>query len=488
MSLRNNSKTQEVAAAQSGISVRSARRIDKGDLTQEKEQQRWRTRKDPLVDVWSCDLIPLLEKQPGLTPITLFEWLDDNYPGRYSKSVFRTLQRRVKEWKTIHGPEKEVMFRQQKVPGRMGLSDFTKWKGKPITINGETFSHLLYHFRMAFSGWRYVKVISGGESFTALSSGLQNALWLMGGVPLEHRTDSLSAAYINNAEHKAFTANYEQLCRHYKLTPTRNNVGVAHENGAIESPHGHLKKRIEQALLMRGSTDFDSVDAYQQFIEQIVHKLNRQCREAFIEEKQALQDLPKRRTNEHTELYVRVSSSSTICIKRITYTVPSKLIGEKICVQLFDDQLRLFVGHVHVETLTRLYVPGTQRGRSVNYKHVIHSLVRKPQAFRYCQYREELLPDDNYKLIWKLCNQVKEPEQASKYMVQLLSLAANYDCEQVLSRYILNNWRSKGQLPSIDNCRRQFVPESPCRPVIHSRQHELSSYNQLFENYGEVKA
>ncbi len=54
------------------------------------------------------------------------------------------------------------------------------------------------------------------------------------------------------------------------MRSTRNNRGKSHENGSIESPHGHFKRRLYQALLLRNSCDFDSIESYQQFIEQLV--------------------------------------------------------------------------------------------------------------------------------------------------------------------------------------------------------------------------
>ena len=85
---------------------------------------------------------------------------------------------------------------------------------------------------------------SVGESFVALAEGLQNALWALGCAPLQHRSDSLSAAFRNldNDTRQDQTRRYDALCAHYRMEPTRNNRGVAHENGSIESPHGHLKQ------------------------------------------------------------------------------------------------------------------------------------------------------------------------------------------------------------------------------------------------------
>ncbi|MFK5892427.1 MAG: hypothetical protein QM504_04305 [Pseudomonadota bacterium] len=176
------------------------------------------------------------------------------------------------------------------------------------------------------------------------------------------------------------TERYSKLCKHYGVKATRNNKGVAHENGAIESAHGHLKRKIDQQLMLRGNRDFTSLSEYEKFINLIVAKVNRQCKTRFEEEKVHLKILPVRRTNDFSELHVKVTSSSTISVKRVTYTVPSRLIGCALLVHIYDERLVLFYGHEKTLTLNRVYAQGTNRGRNVDYRHVIHSLAKKPNA------------------------------------------------------------------------------------------------------------
>ena len=325
---------QETSAAKAGMSVRSGRRIEKGQR-QETKERHWRTRTDPLEAVWDSELVPLLEREPALTGITLWEHLDETYPGRYPEHCLRTLQRRIKHWQATQGPNKAVIFRQSVPAGHQGLSDFTH-PNTEITIAGESFSHLLYQFRLAYSGWRHVHIVQGGESYSALADGLQNALQQLGGVPKEHRTDSLSAAYVNAAQKQRLTDTYQALCQHYGMRPTTNNPGGSHENGAIEAPHGCLKRRIEQAVKLRGSADFSNLRAYRDFIEHIVAKLNKRCRGRLAEEQQSLRLLPRHRFIDYTELTVKVTTSSTISVKRALYTVPSRLIGENVRAILDD--------------------------------------------------------------------------------------------------------------------------------------------------------
>jgi hypothetical protein len=208
MSKRQQGKSQETASAKAAISERSGRRIEKGERHSIPGERHWRTREDPLAAIWETELLPLLEKEPQLTGLTLWEYLDDQHAGQFPYEVLRTLQRRVKHWKATQGPDKVVIFRQSVPAGQQGLSDFSHPNTK-ITLQGEVFTHLLYQFRLAYSGWRYVQVTLGGESYSALADGLQSALSRAGGSPIEHRTDSLSAAFNNHAEEQELTQSYK---------------------------------------------------------------------------------------------------------------------------------------------------------------------------------------------------------------------------------------------------------------------------------------
>jgi hypothetical protein len=120
----------------------------------------------------------------------------------------------------------------------------------------------------------------------------------------------------------------------------RNNRGQSHENGAIESAHGHLKRRIEQALLLRGSDAFDSVAHYQQWLEQaVVGKHNARLGATLAVEREHLQPLPLERMCDYSETLAGVTSSSTISVRCVLYTVPSRLIGERLRVRIYDDRL-----------------------------------------------------------------------------------------------------------------------------------------------------
>ena len=479
MQHRQNGASQEVASARVGISVRSGRRIEKSGTPRNKAERDWRTREDPLEAVWSTELVLLLEREPSLTGTTLLEYLEEHYPGHYDQRVLRTLQRRVKQWKALHGPDQEVFFRQQAAMGQQGFSDFTH-PDSPVTLKGEPFKHLLYQFRLAYSGWRSVTVVQGGESYAALACGLQRALQQAGGSPIEHRTDSLSAA--RNNRQNVWTEAYSELCAHYGMRPTRNNLGQSHENGVVECANGSLKRRLSQQLKLRGNADFASVEAYQAFIDQVVAKLNRRSHTRFGEEQQALQPLPEHEAADYQTLNLKVTRSSTIEVRRVVYTVPSRLIGERVQVRLHHDRLVLCVGQQQALTLPRIYPkPGENRARSINYQHVIRSLAAKPQAFRYSQLRDDLLPDDNYRQLWRYADQHLEPREACKWIVTVLRLAFEYDDEQALGQDLLAQARA-GRFASITELQARYL--TPHRPISSaaSPQHELVSYDELLSS------
>jgi len=476
MNSRQSGDTQQIAAAKAGISVRSGRRIEKDERRLPTERT-WRTREDPFAGIWESEIVPLLERESGLTAITLWEHLDDNYPGLYPERLLRTLQRRVKQWRATQGPAKPVIFRQSVPPGLQGLSDFTH-PDSPITIAGKPFNHLLYQFRLAFSGWRNVHIVQGGESYSALADGLQSSLYKLGGVPEEHRTDSLSAAFTSDAQKVQLTRSYDTLCQHYGMRATTNNTGVSHENGAIEAPHGTLKRRIKQQLKLRGNSDFATVHEYQQFLDKIVDRLNRRCKDRLAQEKAILRSLPAQRCIDYTRISVKVTTSSTINVKRGLYTVPSTFIGESLNVHLYHDRLLCYYAQKLVITLPRVYAQETSgRARLINYAHIIHSLAAKPQAFRFSQIRDDILPSDQYRQLWCLAENQFAPRDACKWIVSVLRIAFEYDCESMLAVELLEQARTD-KLPELKQLQERYLNKIK-QPDIPIRQHDTADYDEL---------
>jgi hypothetical protein len=491
MAKRASGLSQQVAADAVGISVRSAQRIDRGELqVQGQQQQRgrhWRTRADPLADVWDSVLVPMLQKAPQLEPQTLLLHLEQTFPGQEWYRRKRTLQRRVEQWRALHGPAREVMFLQHHQPGVLGISDFTVLKGEPITIAGVVFEHRLFHFRLPYSGWCHVEVIHGGESFVALSEALQNALALCGGVPAEHRTDSLSACFRNrNGSYAAdFTSRYRELCAHLGVIATRNNRGVAHENGAIEGPYRHWKHRLEQQLIQRGSRDFATEAEYRQLVALVTVTLNNRYEVAgrLEIERLHLQPLPVQRFIDYDPLVVRVRSTSTIELRQVTYSVPSRLIGQQLSVHLHHDRLDLFLRSQFVETIPRLHQRKGQSGplRRIDFRHVIESLRRKPRALLRAQLQADILPGENWRSLWRQLLAALPPDEAAKVMVDSLHVAARTDELAGVERYLRRALRN-GTL-SIQTLRDHYGLRPPrglaAMPQLDIPEHTLSSYDEL---------
>jgi hypothetical protein len=470
-----------LAAAKAGFSTATAYRFEQDPRPpSQKRQPRTRRRPDPLEKVWETEIVGMLEAAPGLRPIAIYEELRRRYPETDPK-VRRTLERRVRAWRAVHGPDREVIFRQDHPPGRLGLSDFTDMSDLGVTIAGIALDHRLYHFRLAFSGFEYAHVVPGGESFVALAEGLQNALWSLGGAPELHRSDSLSAAFRNldrDAE-ADLTRRYEQLCAHYGMTPTRNNRGLAHENGAIESAHGHLKNAVADALLLRGSRDFADLAAWRRFVDEIVGRRNARIARRIDQERPALKPLPARRTTDYEEVLVRVTSSSGFTLRKVFYSVPSRLIGHRLRVRLYDDRLECFLGSTPLMTMPRGRAHSSgKHGHVVDYRHVIHALRRKPMALLHLVYRDQLFPRRAYARAFEALLEQDSPKRACRIMVELLALAHERACEAELADHLTRDL-DDSRLPDIAALRSRFAPSAAAVPAVVVHLGPLAAYDEI---------
>jgi hypothetical protein len=472
--------SQEIAAAKAGISVRSARRIERDTvLPSQKPRRYWRSRPDPFADVWDTEVIPMLANAPQLQAVTILRKLQDDHPGEYSDSTRRTLERRVRHWRATSGPPKEVFFPQLHEPGARGLSDFTDMAELRVTIAGAPFEHRLYHFVLAFSRWEYANVVEGGESFEALSMGLQNALWQAGGCPREHRTDSLSAAFRNLADKDDFTVRYAALLEHYGMNGTRNNRGLGHENGSVESSHRYLKEAVDQALMLRGHRDFVNRAAYDEFLREVVMRRNRRNAAAFRLEREQLMDLPLGRTTDFVEEEARVTRCSTFTIRGILYSAPSRLIGHRLKVRVYGDRLDCYLSGALVHSTSRGSRAGDNR-RALDYRHFIESLKRKPQAFKGLAFRDELFPREAYRRTWEQLEARLTQREACKVIVGLLELAALDGVEAVLAAH-LNALLVDGKLPDLKALREEFAPRHADCPIVNVEMPPASSYDDLLD-------
>jgi hypothetical protein len=350
-----------------------------------------------------------------------------------------------------------------------------------ISLGGLAFPHRLYQFALAHSGWRHARVVLGGESFQSLAAGLQDALWMVGGVPQEHRTDSLSAAFNNLAEREELTVRYQALCQHYGMRPTRNNTGVSHENGAIESRQGSLKRALDQGLLLRGSREFDNLAAYEQFVAETVRRLNARCTRAWEAERGSLKPLPARRTADFEEVDARVSKFGVFSAKSVLYSVPSRLAGQRLKVRLHSTHLEAWLGGVKVFECERLHASTADRHpRRIDWRHMLPSLKRKPGAFARWVLRDAMFPRSEYAQAWDHISRKLPERDACRLMVALLDLADRANVVAELAG-VLTALLATGELPDIELLRDQFAPRPSVMPDVSVVLPSTAVYDELLE-------
>jgi len=476
--LVHTTKNFGIAAAKSGMDEKTARKYAKlGKLPSEIQGAHdWQTRKDPFEAHW-LEVHSKLELNPGLEAKTLFEDLQRKHPGRFSDGQLRTLQRRIKIWRASAGPPKEIFFSQVHKPGILGQSDFTHMEKLGIMIAGRPFDHLIYHFVLTYSNWE-TGSICFSESFESLSEGLQSALWTLGGVPIQHRTDRLTTAVQKSGHPDEFTRRYQDLLDHYGIKGCKTNPNSPHENGDVEQRHHRFKRAVDQALLLRGSRDFADRDEYKRFLKNLFKQLNAGRKQRLLQEHEVLHRLPERRIETCKKVTTRVGPSSTIRINHNAYSVDSRLIGERIEIRLYVEHLDIWYGQKKIDTLPRLRGEGKH---AINYRHIIDSLVRKPGAFDNYRYRDELFPTTRFRIAYDSLKRRHVLSVAAKQYLNMLYLAARVSEIAVddALRILIEN-----ELEISDNQVKTMVASEQRLPAItevHIATVDLSSYDVLLQ-------
>ena len=234
---------------------------------------------------------------------------------------------------------------------------------------------------------------------------------------------------------------------------------------------------------MRGSADFASIAEYQAVIDNAAAGLNRQCEAKYEAEKAVLQPLPKRRVADYEILSAKVSCHSTIEVRCILYSVPSRLIGQQIEIHLYHDRLVGYFARQQVFELARLRIAGKgrRRGRCIDYRHLIGGLRKKPRAFLFCKWQSDLLPTAEFRQLWGQLKTRFERDQAALLIVEALYIAATYDKEQTVCDYMSDALAQK-QL-TLRRLQQQFMPKAVATlPPIEAQQHSLDSYDQLLSS------
>jgi transposase len=467
--------TQEVAAAKAGMSISTAKRYlrNKGKRRKKRPEERtWRTRPDAFSLVWP-EIRAMLERDPGLEAQTLMTFLIETHPTEFNMSQVRTMRRRVREWRVLEGPErKEIMFRQNIQPGRQSQSDYTHCNKLNITIAGEPFPHLLYHFMLPYSRWEYVWICFT-ESFETLTTGYGRAVRELGAVAGEHRTDNLAAA-VPIGERHVFQTRWKDFLAHFGVQPSANNPGCSNENGSVEKSHDLFKHAIDQRLLLRGSRDFKSIEEYETFLVSATSERNRIRQERLIEEMKHLVKLPTEDWYEPKQHIVTVSGWSTFSIDGATYSIPSRFIGQQLRALVDKNTVRVYFGrHLTLEVERR-----SKGERCINYRHLIFHLLRKPGAFRNYQFREELFPRVIYRKAYDALLG-HDDARADKEYLRILNHATMEGEDQVSAA--LDLLLESGMVPFSENVY-QLCKTQKAVPEVHVLNPTLEGYDSLLSN------
>ena len=478
--LMEHQKTGSIrtAAMKAGMNRKTAAGyVTSGQLPSARPVERgWRTKPDPFDEYWP-EVAAKLEEAPELEAKALFEWLAERHPGTFQEGQVRTLQRRVQQWRALHGPGKEIYFAQEHKPGVRLSTDFTCMNELQITIRGERFDHLLCHSVLSYSNWEW-GVICQSESLLSLRRGLQATLLRLGHVPAEHWTDHSTAAThevgADESGRREFNLRYLDDMRHFGIVPRTTQVKAPHENGDVESANGAFKRRVKQHLLLRGHRDFDTIDAYRIFLEGIFHKVNQLRSQRFLQELEAMRPLEVALLPEYVEEKSHVSKGSLIQSDRKTYSVPSRLIGQTVRIRRYEERLEVYVAGVFQLSMPRLT---GEKVHAIDYRHVAEWLLRKPGAFADYRFREDLFPTLVFRKAYdRLCEACPSRTADLEYLRILRQAATTMESavERVLSELELKGLAPRWRLLM------EFCPQPATElPELQPLQVELGSYDEL---------
>lgn len=469
-----------LAAMRAGMDRKTARKYARAGKrpSELRQPHTWRTRADPFAADWPR-LVTMLEEAPELEARTLFEHLIGLKPEAYAAGQLRTLQRRIREWRAQRGPEREIFFPQAHRPGEAMQTDFTHATVLGVTICREPFAHQLCHSVLPFSNWEWATVCHS-ESMAALRRGVQSTLFRLGRVPEFHQTDhSTAATHDLRTGTRGFNEEYLAMMRHFALKPRTIGIGEKEQNGDVEASHGVLKRRLEQHLLLRGSRDFESADAYERWLWEQLEAANRRRQPPLAAELAVMRPLLVSRLPEYRAESAVVTSWSTVRVKRNTYSVPSRLIGETLRVHVYEQRLEISHGGVLQLAVDRLRGDG---GHRINYRHVIWSLVQKPGAFARYRYREDLFPSRAFRRAYDALTERLGAWKADIEYLRILHLAASTlesEVEGALVRLL-----EAGECPEADAVKRVVAPAKIAVPVLEVPAVDLTSSDRLLASAG----
>jgi hypothetical protein len=479
---RSKGKTQEQAVAKANLKSRKTvqKYEELGKLPSElKKQRRYRTRRDPFEEDWP-EAAKMLENAPELEAKTLFEWLCEQYPGKYQEGQLRTFQRRVSNWR-VFNESQELTLEQVRQPGKMMQTDGTWMTELQVTIKGQEFPHLLIHSVLPYSNWEWGRVAQS-ESLLAIRLGVQSALMKLGHVPKIHQTDNTTAAThklgpeacAKNSDERGFNDEYLQLLTHFGMEPQTIHIGSPNENGDIEAANGAFKRAVKQHLLLRGSTDYESLEAYETFLWQIMEKRNALRSEKLAEELAVMRPLRANPWPEMRELRVRVNRAGIIRVQNNGYSVPSGLKGKQVVVRVYEWNIEVWYANRRVETLPRL--TGIKKYH-INYRHIIDTLLRKPGGFRNYRHQADLFPRVVFRQAWDTLQKRLSPRRADIAYLRILKLAAKGLETDVAA--VLEELLASTQIWDDQTVADRVHPRQPKIPGLKAETVNLQEYDRL---------
>jgi len=432
-------------------------------------ERSWKTRKDAFKAVWP-EAEGMLEVMPDLEAKTLFRFLQEKHPGMFSDGQLRTFERRVSGWKAVNGPEKEVFFDQLHQPGKLIQLDWMHDK-LDVTVGGERFEHLLCHCVLPYSGWEFAQVCFS-ENLLSVRLTLQSALFELGHRPETLQIDNSSAATHqlgNGSDRRGFTEKFRSVLKHFGVKGRTIAVGKANENGSVERAHGHLRNRLRQALMLRGSNRFSTQEEYEAFVADQVGRANRLRSKKVQEELAVMPRVNVTALTDFDEETHRVGAGSTLNVCKRVYSVLSRLIGRRLSCRVYLERIDLFEGKVKVHSMERVYA-----GNGINWRDLVHSMVRKPGALTQYRYRDAFFPS---KVFESLCERLKRERgdwQGHVEYLQFLSLSQELDDPHIEASVSALLDQPE---PVILERLRDALGIRPERPLVVAFEPDLSSYD-----------
>lgn len=467
----------------------AAKYIESGSLPSELDKNRdWRTRKDPLSKIWET-AEAFVSDSPDLEAKALFDHLMEIHPDKLDESHLRTFQRRIKSWRLSKGNNQEVFFDQNRRPGECMELDWTDMNELKIFVAGEIYLHKLIHLVLPFSNYEGV-VRCRSESILSIKKILKHFLYAINATPTFLQVDNSSAAthqIKKDAKERVFNDELVKISEYYGFSLRATNVDSPNENGDVESLNGHLKRRVNQALLIRGSREFNTMEDYDIFLKKIIEKANRSRFEKLNEELKVMKAIPKNPLPEYQENYVTVRSGSTVNIKKVTYSVPSRLIDSTLKAKIYENSIELYDGMTCVHRFPRVLGDGRA---VINYRHIIHSLIRKPLAFPNYRYKEEMYPSIIFRTAFDKLVAAHGERKAVLDYLRILKLATEtmeYEVEAALS-LILESAQLKmsyEEVESLLNLEKKSLSDT----IVGKLVPDLTSYDDLIkkEKFNDVR-